>query len=111
MIINTFEIILCHNKLFTPLRIFWNASFDYFILVSVFVLDEPSAFYAEEIYAAVEGLGTKDTKLQQIFVQRSEVKLFTSKCKFFEEKIIVKTVKIVKSLDNFFFSKDVSNSI
>ena len=28
----------------------------------VFVLDEPSAFYAEEIFAAVEGVGTKGTR-------------------------------------------------
>ena len=28
----------------------------------VFVLDEPSAFYAEEIFAAVEGVGTKETR-------------------------------------------------
>ena len=40
---------------------------------SVFILDEPSAFYAEEIYDSTEGLGTNDEKLQRIFIQRSEV--------------------------------------
>ena len=42
-------------------------------LFSVFILDEPSAFYAEEIYDSTEGLGTNDEKLQRIFIQRSEV--------------------------------------
>ena len=63
-----------HNKTFNyRKRWYFNQTLKPF---SVFVLDEPSAFYAEEIYSAVEGLGTKDSKLQQIFVQRSEVQLF-----------------------------------
>jgi hypothetical protein len=40
---------------------------------AVFILDEPSAFYAEEIYDAVSGEGTNDRKLIQIFLKRSEV--------------------------------------
>ena len=40
---------------------------------SVFILDEPSAFYAEELFDATEGLGTNDEKLQRIFVLRAEV--------------------------------------
>jgi hypothetical protein len=40
---------------------------------AVFILDEPSAFYAEEIYDAVSGEGTNDPKLMQIFLQRAEV--------------------------------------
>ena len=43
------------------------------LIFSVFILDEPSAFYAEEIYDSTEGLGTNDEKLQRIFIQRSEV--------------------------------------
>ena len=42
-------------------------------LSSVFILDEPSAFYAEELFEATEGLGTNDEKLQRIFVLRAEV--------------------------------------
>ena len=41
----------------------------------MYVLDEPSAFYAEEIFDSIEGLGTKDEKLQRIFIMRSEVDL------------------------------------
>jgi len=40
-----------------------------------FILDEPSAFYAEELFDATEGLGTNDEKLQRIFVLRAEVDL------------------------------------
>ena len=43
------------------------------ILCAVFILDEPSAFYAEELFEATEGLGTNDEKLQRIFVLRAEV--------------------------------------
>ena len=43
------------------------------ILSAVFILDEPSAFYAEELFEATEGLGTNDEKLQRIFVLRAEV--------------------------------------
>ena len=41
----------------------------------MYVLDEPSAFYAEEIFDSIEGVGTKDEKLQRIFITRSEVDL------------------------------------
>ena len=40
---------------------------------AVFILDEPSAFYAEEIYDAVSSEGTNDPKLIQIFLKRAEV--------------------------------------
>ena len=43
------------------------------VFYAVFILDEPSAFYAEEIYDAVSGEGTNDRKLIQIFLKRSEV--------------------------------------
>ncbi|XP_023343623.1 annexin A7 [Eurytemora carolleeae] len=42
-----------------------------------FVLDEPSAFFAEELFAAVEGLVTKDSKLQFIFSSRAEIDLLS----------------------------------
>ena len=47
------------------------------LFFKVFVLDEPSAFFAEELFAAVEGLGTKDSKLQFIFSTRAEVYIYS----------------------------------
>jgi hypothetical protein len=49
----------------------------------VFILDEPSAFYAEEIYDAVSGEGTNDQKLMQIFLQRAEVLRVSTSAKLF----------------------------
>ena len=43
----------------------------------MYVLDEPSAFYAEEIFDSIDGFGTKDEKLQRIFITRSEVDLIS----------------------------------
>ena len=48
---------------------------EFIINFSVYVLDEPSAFYAEEIFDSIEGLGTKDEKLRRIFIMRSEIDL------------------------------------
>lgn len=44
-------------------------------IFSVFILDEPAAFYAEEIFESFEEFGTNDERLQRIFVLRSEVDL------------------------------------
>lgn len=47
-------------------------------IFSVFILDEPAAFYAEEIFESFEEFGTNDERLQRIFVLRSEVRKQTS---------------------------------
>ena len=61
----------------------------------MYVLDEPSAFYAEEIFDSIEGLGTKDEKLQRIFIMRSEVDL-VSVDHVFKKMFGKKLEKVVK---------------
>jgi len=61
----------------------------------LYVLDEPSAFYAEEIFDSVEGVGTNDEKLQRIFITRSEVDL-VSIDHVFKKMFDKKLEKIVK---------------
>ena len=61
----------------------------------MYVLDEPSAFYAEEIFDSVEGVGTNDEKLQRIFITRSEVDL-VSIDHVFKKMFDKKLEKIVK---------------
>jgi hypothetical protein len=43
------------------------------VFFAVYILDEPSAFYAEEIHEAVSDEVTNDRKLMQIFLKRAEV--------------------------------------
>lgn len=38
-------------------------------------MDEPSAFYAEELFETVEGAGTDEEKLSRIFLLRAETDL------------------------------------
>ena len=61
----------------------------------MYVLDEPSAFYAEEIFDSIEGMGTKDEKLQRIFIMRSEIDLLSID-QVFKKMFGKKLEKIVK---------------